>query len=92
MTNTVGSNQVAALKTLTHQELIDFFNEHIKVGAPHKKALSVRVYGNLHSSEYSADLNQPLQPDTVKVDDIFSFRRSQPLYGSFKGAFGNVKL
>lgn len=62
------------------------------MGAPRKKALSVRVYGNLHSSEYSADLNQPLQPDTVKIDDIFTFRRSQPLYGSFKGAFGNVKL
>ncbi|XP_022982829.1 insulin-degrading enzyme-like 1, peroxisomal [Cucurbita maxima] len=85
-------SEVAALKTLTHQDLINFFNEHIKVGAPRKRSLSVRVYGNLHSSEYSADLDQPLQPDTVKIDDIFSFRRSQPLYGSFKGAFGNVKL
>ncbi|XP_031738679.1 insulin-degrading enzyme-like 1, peroxisomal isoform X2 [Cucumis sativus] len=83
-------SEVAILKTLTHQDLINFFNEHIKVGAPRKKSLSVRVYGNLHSKEYSGDLNQPVQPNTVKIDDIFSFRRSQPLYGSFK--YGNVKL
>ncbi|KAK1366198.1 hypothetical protein POM88_041759 [Heracleum sosnowskyi] len=40
------SFQVAALKQVTQKDLIDFFNEHIKVGAPQKKSLSVRVYGN----------------------------------------------
>lgn len=85
-------NQVAALKQLTQQELIDFFNENIKVGAPQKKSLSVRVFGNLHSSKYTADENEPAQPCSIRIDDIYSFRRSRPLYGSFKGTFGQVKL
>ena len=85
-------DQVAALKQLTQQELIDFFNENIKVGAPLKKSLSVRVFGNLHSSEYTADKNEPAQPPSVRIDDIYSFRRSRPLYGSLKGSFGLVKL
>ncbi|XP_024189601.1 insulin-degrading enzyme-like 1, peroxisomal [Rosa chinensis] len=84
--------EIAALRQLTQQELIEFYNEHIKVGAPRKRTLSVRVYGNPHSSEYASDKSSPVQPCTVKIDDIFTFRRSQPLYASFKGNFGHVKL
>ncbi|KAL5540423.1 hypothetical protein UlMin_044939 [Ulmus minor] len=84
--------EVAALKQLTQQELIDFFNEHIKVGAPRKKTLSVRVYGNKHSSDYKVENSEPVQPGSAKIDDIYSFRSSRPLYGSFKGSFGHVKL
>ncbi|KAK9921921.1 hypothetical protein M0R45_030414 [Rubus argutus] len=84
--------EIAALRHLTQQELIDFFNEHIKVGAPQKRTLSVRVYGNPHSSEYASDISSSVQAGSIKIDDIFSFRRSQPLYGSFKGNFGHVKL
>ncbi|KAK9921956.1 hypothetical protein M0R45_030448 [Rubus argutus] len=84
--------EIAALMQLTQKELIDFFNEHIKVGAPQKRTLSIRVYGNSHSSEHSSDISSPVQPCSVKIDDIFSFRRSQPLYGSFKGNFDYVKL
>ncbi|KAL5556247.1 hypothetical protein UlMin_038483 [Ulmus minor] len=83
--------EVAALKQLTQQELIDFFNEHIKVGAPRKKTLSVRVYGNQHSSDYKVENSEPVQPGSAKIDDIYSFRSSRPLYGSFKGSFGHVK-
>ncbi|KAM1079537.1 hypothetical protein FF1_014341 [Malus domestica] len=83
-------SEIAALRQLTQQELIDFFNEHIKVGAPQKRSLSVRVYGNSHSSEYTTDGSSPVKPCYVKIDDIFSFRRSQPLYGSFK--VNHVKL
>ncbi|KAG7958731.1 hypothetical protein I3843_10G032200 [Carya illinoinensis] len=83
--------EVAALRQLTQQELIDFFNDHIKVGAPQRKSLSIGVYGNLHSSEYTADKSGPVHY-SVKIDDIFSFRRSQPLYGSFRGVSGHVKL
>lgn len=85
-------NQVAALKQVTQKDLIDFFNEHIKVGAPQKKSLSVRVYGNSHSSEYEEDKKEKLEPGYVQIEDIFSFRRSQPLYPSFKGGIGHVKL
>ncbi|KAF7847947.1 hypothetical protein BT93_L2425 [Corymbia citriodora subsp. variegata] len=83
--------EVEALRQLTQQELLDFFNEYVKVGAARKKTLSVRVYGSLHASEYMTDKNQPVQPSSIQIEDIFSFRRSQPLYGSFKGAYGQVK-
>ncbi|KAM2105081.1 hypothetical protein ACFX1R_015619 [Malus domestica] len=69
---------------------MDFFNEHIKVGAPQKRSLSVRVYRNSHSSEYMTYKSSLLQPCSVKIDDILSFRSSQSLDGSFKG--NDVKL
>ncbi|KAG5242657.1 insulin-degrading enzyme [Salix suchowensis] len=84
--------EVATLKQLTLQDLINFFDEHVKVGAPRKRTLSVRVYGKLHSCEYPSDKSQQLPPNAVQIEDIFSFRRSQPLYGSFKGGFGHMKL
>ncbi|KAG6411482.1 hypothetical protein SASPL_129565 [Salvia splendens] len=83
--------EVAALKQLTQKDLIDFFNKYIKVGAPLKKGLSVRVYGSAHASEYKTDNSQPPESN-VPIEDIFSFRRSRPLYGSFKGGFGHLKL
>ncbi|KAF8043976.1 hypothetical protein BT93_A2070 [Corymbia citriodora subsp. variegata] len=84
--------EVEALRQLTQQELLDFFNEYVKIGAARKKTLSVRVYGSLHASEYTTEKSQPVQPSSIQIEDIFSFRRSQPLYGSFKGAYGRVKL
>ncbi|KAI6696779.1 hypothetical protein NL676_016898 [Syzygium grande] len=84
--------EVAALRQLTQQELLDFFNEYVKVSAARKKTLSVRVYGSLHASAYTIDKNQPVQPSSIQIEDMFSFQRSQPLYGSFKGAYGQVKL
>ncbi|CAA6659152.1 unnamed protein product [Spirodela intermedia] len=85
-------SEVAALRDLTHQELIDFFNEYLKVGSPKRKTLSVQVYGGLHMNEYEIAKSQPTQPPKVRIDDIFAFRRSRPLYGSFKGGFGRMKL
>ncbi|XP_052172823.1 insulin-degrading enzyme-like 1, peroxisomal [Diospyros lotus] len=84
--------EVAALKQLTQKELIDFFDEYLKVGTPRKKTLSVQVYGSLHSSEYKTDQNKPAEPNLVRIDDIFSFRRSRPLYGSFKAGSAQMKL
>lgn len=84
-------SEVAVLREITQQELIDFFNENIKVGAQRKKSLSVRVFGNLHSSDFMEEKNEAPQPCYVKIDDIYSFRRSRPLYSSFKGS-GHVKL
>ncbi|KAI9161372.1 hypothetical protein LWI28_016770 [Acer negundo] len=80
--------EVAALRQLKQQDLIDFFDEYIKVDAPRKKTLSIRVYGSLHKS----DNNESAQPSSVHIDDIFSFRRSQALYGSLKGGFAQMKL
>ncbi|GMH08169.1 hypothetical protein Nepgr_010009 [Nepenthes gracilis] len=85
-------SEIAALRQLTLEELRDFFGEYIKVGARQRKNLSVRVYGAVHSSEYEADKSSVDQIRCIKVDDILSFRRSQPLYGSFKGGLGQMKL
>lgn len=80
--------QVEALKQLSQQELIEFFNEHIKLGAPGKKGMSIRVYGSAHSSEQKTDKSRTAESNFVQIEDIFSFRRSRPLYGSFRGGFG----
>nr|XP_027070779.1 insulin-degrading enzyme-like 1, peroxisomal isoform X1 [Coffea arabica] len=84
-------HEVAALKQLTQEQFIDFFNERIKVGAPRKKAVSVFVYGNSHLSEYEADKSELVAPEFLQIEDICSFRRSRPLYGSFKGGLGHMK-
>ncbi|PSS15673.1 Insulin-degrading enzyme-like 1, peroxisomal [Actinidia chinensis var. chinensis] len=84
--------EVAALNQLTLKELIDFFDEYIKVGAPRKKSLSVQVYGSAHSSEFKTDQSEPIKPDSAQIDNIFVFKRSRPLYGSFKGGLGHMKL
>ncbi|KAL2535059.1 Zinc-metallopeptidase [Abeliophyllum distichum] len=83
--------EVAELKQLNQKELIDFFHEYIKVGIPQKKGLSVRVYGSAHSSEYKSDNSEIAESNSVCIKDIFSFKRSRPLYGSFRGGFGHKK-
>ncbi|CAH9134956.1 unnamed protein product [Cuscuta epithymum] len=85
--------EVEALKEITKQDLIEFFDKHIKTGAPLKKALSIRVYGSLHSECFKADENEPVDEQSeVRVEEVFSFRRSHELYGSFKGGLGFMKL
>ncbi|KAI3750269.1 hypothetical protein L2E82_20902 [Cichorium intybus] len=82
-------HEVAALKQLTKSELIEFFDEHVKAGAPQKKALSVQVYSTAYSTEETVDDGDG---KIVNIEDVFSFRRSRPLYGSFKGGIGHMKL
>ncbi|KAL2535058.1 Zinc-metallopeptidase [Abeliophyllum distichum] len=84
--------EVVKLKQLTQKELIDFFDEYIKVGIPQKKGLSVRVYGSAHSSEYKSDNRGTAESNSIRIKDIFSFRRSRPLYGSFRGGSVHTKL
>lgn len=85
-------SEVAALKQLTQKVAIDFFDEVVKVGATKKKTLSIRVYGSSHSSELEADKSSSDQSELIHIDDIFNFRRSQPLYGSLKGGRSPTKL
>ncbi|CAN1125048.1 Insulin-degrading enzyme-like 1, peroxisomal [Linum perenne] len=84
--------EVAALRQLTQEELIEFFNEYIKVDASQKRVLSIRVYGSPHSSELAADKIADSPTNCVEIKDIFTFRRSQSLYGSFRGGVGQMKL
>lgn len=81
--------EVTELNRLTKADLIQFFDEHIKAGGPQKKALSVQVYATSHSTE---DIPDNSDCNVVNIEDVFSFRRSRPLYGSFKGGIGHVKL
>ncbi|KAK9671052.1 hypothetical protein RND81_12G003500 [Saponaria officinalis] len=85
-------SEVAALKQLTQQDLVDFFDEFVKVGANRKKTMSVWVYGSSHSSEFEVDNSSADQSQCILIDDVFGFRRSQPLYGSFKGGRNPSKL
>ncbi|KAG2646269.1 hypothetical protein PVAP13_2KG499300 [Panicum virgatum] len=84
--------EVAALRELKKEELIDFFNDHVKVNAPQKKILSIQVYGGLHTAEYQTIVQNAPPPQSCEITDIYSFRRSRPLYGSFRGGFGQMKL
>ncbi|XP_073113934.1 insulin-degrading enzyme-like 1, peroxisomal isoform X1 [Elaeis guineensis] len=84
--------EVAALRDLKKEELVDFFNNYVKVDVPHKKTLSVHVYGCLHSAEYKQAIQEADPPKVCQINNIFSFRRSRPLYGSFKGGLGQMKL
>ncbi|CAA0387008.1 unnamed protein product [Arabidopsis thaliana] len=47
--------EVTVLRELKKEELINFFDEYTKVGAPKRKSLSVCVYGNQHLKEMSSD-------------------------------------
>ncbi|CAH8265600.1 unnamed protein product [Arabidopsis lyrata] len=82
--------EVAALKQLQKQELIDFFDEYIKVGAARKKSLSIRVYGSKHLKEMTSDKDEVPSP-SVETEDIVGFRKSKPLHGSFRGC-GQPKM
>ncbi|CAD5326087.1 unnamed protein product [Arabidopsis thaliana] len=75
--------EVAALRVLKKDELIDFFDEYIKVDAPNKKSLSICVYGNPHLKEMRNDKDK-IPSTSIEIEDIVCFRKSQPLYGSLK--------
>lgn len=84
--------EVAALRDLTKEELVEFFDSYIKVDSPKRKTLSIQIFGGLHSAAYEKALNELDQPQMYQIKDVFSFRRSRPLYGSFKGGLGQMKL
>ncbi|XP_062187589.1 insulin-degrading enzyme-like 1, peroxisomal isoform X2 [Phragmites australis] len=84
--------EVAALRDLRKEELIEFFDNHVKVNAPQKKILSIQVYGGLHSAEYQKIVHDAPPPQSCAITNIYSFRRSRPLYGSFRGGVGQMKL
>lgn len=85
-------SQVAALKELDKDELIDYFNKYIKIDSPQRKTLCVHVYGGPQTAEYKKVIQQEDTPKLEQIKDIFAFRRSRPLFGSFKGGLGLTKL
>lgn len=86
-------DEVAALRDLTKEELFSFFNCFVKEDSQKRKILSVRVYGGLHSAEYKLSVTAEAdQPRSIRICDVCTFRRSRPLYASFRGAHGLMKL
>ncbi|CAA7060592.1 unnamed protein product [Microthlaspi erraticum] len=77
--------EVAALRGLRKEELVEFFDEYIKMDAPKKKSLSICVYGSQHLNEMASDKDKVVSPPLIEIEDIVGFRKSQPLYGSLKG-------
>ncbi|VVB05994.1 unnamed protein product [Arabis nemorensis] len=73
--------KVAALRELKKEELIDYFNEYIKIDEPKKQSLSICVYG---SNQMASDKEIVVSP-FIEIEDIVGFRKSQPLYGSLEG-------
>ncbi|XP_020586970.1 insulin-degrading enzyme-like 1, peroxisomal [Phalaenopsis equestris] len=84
--------EVAALRDLTKEQLLDFFNSFVKVDAPKRKTLSIQIYGGLHSAEHKLAITEADQTNTFRIKDVCSFRRSRPLYASFRGGHGLMKL
>ncbi|KAG2325587.1 hypothetical protein Bca52824_008315 [Brassica carinata] len=82
--------EVAVLRELKKEELIDFFDEYIKVDAPNKKSMSICVYGRQHLKKMASDKDKVASP-FIEIEDIVGFRKSQPLYGSLKG-WSQLKL
>ncbi|PPD87362.1 hypothetical protein GOBAR_DD15697 [Gossypium barbadense] len=72
--------EVDALKKLTQQELIYFFDENLKVGATRKKTLSVRVYGNQHLAEYNSQKSEAVQPNTANGTRVVKIRNRKSRY------------
>ncbi|KAJ3687007.1 hypothetical protein LUZ61_016171 [Rhynchospora tenuis] len=75
-------SEVEVLRELKKEEFINFFNQYIKVNAPKRKTLSVQVFGNNHLTEYERVCGESDPPRTYRIEDIFRFRRSRPLFGS----------
>ncbi|CAF2059202.1 unnamed protein product [Brassica oleracea var. botrytis] len=76
--------EVAALREIKREELIDYFDEYIKIDAPKKKSLSIFVYGSQHLKEMVSDKAKVASP-FIEIEDIVRFRNSLPLYRSLRG-------
>lgn len=87
--------EVAALRQMTHDDLLQFFREYIRADAPHRAKLSAHVYGAAHALPSDAEVEMELKSllpaavdETVKnqvvvhVSNELSFRRTMPLFPS----------
>eukprot|EP00250_Pteridium_aquilinum_P021928 c25264_g2_i1 orf=2311-5265(+) len=60
-------DEVAALKKLTKEDLLDFFAKFMKAGAPNRAKLSIRVYGGAHEEEFKSVIDD--EDKDAKVGD-----------------------
>jgi insulysin len=105
-------SQVAALKKVNKEELLDFVAQNIARNSPNRRKLSIQVYGGQHLAEFNAAMGEALQEDDPKpapvedaaqgdgavrdnkappraaadrIDNVYTFKRSQELYESLRG-------
>ncbi|XP_078171077.1 insulin-degrading enzyme-like 1, peroxisomal [Carex rostrata] len=78
-------SEVEVLRALKKEDFINYFDQYIKIDAPKRKTLSVQVFGSNHISEYKKVCEEPDPVQTYRVEDIFSYRRTRPLFGSLRG-------
>ncbi|KAG0627873.1 hypothetical protein M758_2G234700 [Ceratodon purpureus] len=104
--------EVAALKKVSKEELLDFVAQNIARNSPNRRKLSIQVYGGQHLVELKSAMGEPLQDDDPKpaavevatqgdgaildskalpraaadrIDNIYTFKRSQELHESLRG-------
>ncbi|KAJ4792475.1 Insulin-degrading enzyme [Rhynchospora pubera] len=85
-------SEVEVLRGLKKQDFINFFDQYIKVDAPKRKTLSVKVFGSNHFAEYEKSSEERDPPQIYRVEDIFSFRRSRPLYSSLRSGLCQIAV
>lgn len=113
-------DEVAALRKLNREQLIEFYDNYIRFDAPKRAKLSIHVYGGSHEQEFKSINGETVSPTPldgitatsedhrdmshgtiengkedqiskekkvmkpVRIENIFSFKRSQSLYSSLK--------
>jgi secreted Zn-dependent insulinase-like peptidase len=68
---------VTALQSLSKSDIIEFYQQFIRVGGAHRSKVSAQIFGKGHSLPSSSD-NQLC----VHVANEIEFRRSMPLFAS----------
>ncbi|XP_014470958.1 PREDICTED: insulin-degrading enzyme isoform X1 [Dinoponera quadriceps] len=70
--------EVAYLKTITREQLLNFFKENIHGKA--RRKLSLHVISTATDDDESAKEELVAEEELEKINDIFAFKRSQSLY------------
>ncbi|XP_029847495.1 insulin-degrading enzyme isoform X2 [Ixodes scapularis] len=71
--------EVACLESLTKDDVIAFFKEHIAMGAPLRKKLSVHIKCGCQGDE-AADSGHAVTNGPIRIENITEFKRSLGLY------------
>ncbi|XP_049850059.1 insulin-degrading enzyme-like [Schistocerca gregaria] len=67
--------EVAALETITLEDLVEFFDEHISASSSRRRKFSSQIWR--HGAEPVAKQG----PQVVPVDELFRFKHCMPLFG-----------
>jgi len=60
--------------------LLGFFDSFIRMGSPHRKKLSVQVFGSNHISNIGDPVSSEAEVTTITYDSISSFREEMECY------------